>query len=131
MAIDEQLREMASSRNFAMLTTLMPDGQPQAHVMWVGADDDHVLMNTEVHRRKFRNVENDPRVTVTIWDAENPYRYVEVRGRVIETVMGPAARRHIDELAQRYLGRDYDEQQIASERVILRIAPERVRHSGR
>lgn len=67
---------------------------------------------------------------MTIWDAESPYRYVEVRGRVVSTVTGPQARRHIDDLAQRYLGRDYDEEQITTERVILRVAPERVNHRG-
>ena len=56
--------------------------------MWVDADDEHVLINTEVHRAKYRNVQADPRVTVTIWDRESPYRYVEVRGRVTGEVRG-------------------------------------------
>ena len=94
------------------------------HVMWVDADEDHVLINTEVHRAKFKAVERDPRVTVTIWDREDPYTYAEVRGRVVEIVRGPAARAHIDSLSRKYRGRDYDESKITSERVILRIAPE-------
>lgn len=94
------------------------------HVMWVDADDHHVLINTEVHRAKFKAVERDPRVTVTIWDREDPYTYAEVRGRVVEIVRGPAAREHIDSLSRKYRGRDYDESSITSERVILRIAPE-------
>ena len=126
MALDPDVRDfIGTGRNFAALTTLFEDGSPQTHIMWVGADDDHVLINTEVHRAKFGNVDADPRVSVTVWDNDNPYRYVEVRGRVVDTIGGDAARDHIDELSQRYLGKDYPTP-IQSERIILRIAPERV-----
>ncbi|MFP4149868.1 MAG: PPOX class F420-dependent oxidoreductase, partial [Nitriliruptoraceae bacterium] len=54
---------------------------------------------------------------------DDPYRYVEVRGGLIETIRGPQARAHIDTCAQRYLGRDYDEARIRSERVLLRVRP--------
>jgi PPOX class probable F420-dependent enzyme len=126
VALDEELVRLASGPNFAMLTTLFPDGSPQTQVMWVDVDDEHVLVNTEVHRQKFSNVERDPRVAVTVWDAESPYRYVEVRGRVVGTVRGDEARRHIDGLSRRYRGRDYPAGNITSERVILEIAPDRV-----
>ncbi|MCB0965072.1 MAG: PPOX class F420-dependent oxidoreductase, partial [Acidimicrobiales bacterium] len=106
MPIDADLKALATDRNFAALTTLMPDGQPQTQLMWVHADDDHLLLNTEVGRQKFRNVEGDPRVTVTVFDRENPYRYVEARGRVASTEQGDAARAQIDELAQKYTGKD-------------------------
>ncbi|MCP5028355.1 MAG: PPOX class F420-dependent oxidoreductase [Actinomycetia bacterium] len=122
--IDATVRALCEGRNFAALTTLMPGGQPQTHVMWVGCDDEHVLINTEVHRQKFKNVEADPRVTVALINAENPYSFAEVRGRVVETVRGPQARAHIDTLSQRYRGVDY-EPEIQSERVILKIAPDR------
>ncbi|MCP3854724.1 MAG: PPOX class F420-dependent oxidoreductase [Actinomycetia bacterium] len=122
--IDATVRSLCEGKNFAALTTLMPGGQPQTHVMWVGCDDEHVLINTEVHRQKFKNVEADPRVTVAIINAENPYSFAEVRGRVVETVRGPEARAHIDALSQRYRNEDY-QPQIQSERVILKIAPDR------
>jgi PPOX class probable F420-dependent enzyme len=128
--LDRDLHALATGRNFGALTTLFADGTPQTHVMWVDADEDHVLVNTEVHRAKFRNVERDPRVTVTIWDAADPYRYAEVRGRVVEVVGGDAARDHIDRCAERYLGRPYPADQITSERAILRIAPERVHRNN-
>jgi PPOX class probable F420-dependent enzyme len=115
---------LAQGPNFAALTVHLASGPAMTHVMWVDADADHVLINTEVHRAKFRAVERDPRVTVTIWDVTSPYSYVEVRGRVVETVRGPLARDHIDALSQKYLGRDYDPASIQSERVILRIAPD-------
>jgi len=116
--------ELARGQNFAALTTLLPGGHPQTQVMWVDANEQHLLVNTEVHRQKFRNVERDPRVTVTIWDKEDPYRFVEVRGEVVEKVKGQEARKHIDELSQKYRGKPY-QTQIRSERVVLRIAPSR------
>lgn len=125
MALDPDLRDFSSGTNFAVLTTLFDDGQPQTQVMWVDADDEHVLINTEVHRVKFRNVEQDPRVTVTVWDVETPYRYVEFRGEVAEVVRGQEARDHIDACARRYTGQDY-QNEIQSERAILRIRPDRI-----
>ena len=122
--LDANVKELASGPNFAAFTTLMPDGQPQTHVMWIGCDDDHLLINTEVHRQKFRNVERDPRVTVAVINAANPYAFAEVRGRVVETITGDAALTHIDALSQKYRNTDY-EPQIESERVILKIAPDR------
>ncbi len=116
---------LAKGKNFAALTTLMPSGQPQTHVMWVDSDDDHVLINTELGRQKHRNVERDSRVTVAIIDAENPYNFVEVRGRVVEQVRGEAARTHIDELAVKYTGKPYAGE-IKTERVLLRIAADKV-----
>jgi PPOX class probable F420-dependent enzyme len=114
--------EMARGQNFAALTTLLPNGHPQTQVMWVDANDQHLLINTEVHRQKFRNVERDPRATVMIWDKEDPYSFVEVRGEVVGKVEGPEARDHIDELSHKYRGRPY-QTRIRSERVVLRIAP--------
>jgi PPOX class probable F420-dependent enzyme len=116
--------EMARGRNFAAFTTLLPGGHPQTQVMWVDANEHRLLINTEVHRQKFRNVERDPRVTVTIWDKEDPYRFVEVRGEVVEKVKGQEAREHIDELSQKYRGKPY-QTPIRSERVVFRIAPSR------
>ena len=127
--LDPRVRALATGPNFGVLTTLASDGHPRSHVMWVDADDRHLLINTEVHRAKHRDVLRDPRVTVTVWDAENPYRFAEVRGRVVERVTGPEARAHIDACARRYLGRDYPGT-ITSERVILRIAPGRVHFNG-
>ncbi len=129
MPLDADVRALARGANFAAFTTLFEDGSPQTQVMWVAADDEHVLINTEAHRAKCKNVERDPRVTVTIWDRDNPYRYAEVRGRVVETIRGQEARDQIDELSQRYFGKDYPNE-VESERVILRIASERIHKNG-
>ena len=129
MPLDDDLKALAQGKNYAALTTLMPDGQPQTQVMWVHADDDHVIINTEIHRRKFKNVQDDPRVTVTVMDAENPYRYVEARGVVTGTVGGDAARASIDDLSQKYMGAPYGNP-IQSERVILEIEPHSIHKNG-
>lgn len=122
--LDERTKFLCQGKNFAALTTLFEDGQPQTQVMWVDCDDDHVLINTEVGRAKFENITRDPRVAVMIWDSDNAYSYVEVRGKVVASTRGPEARAHIDELSKKYMGQDYPGK-IETERVILKIQPDR------
>ena len=117
--------ELARGRNFGAITTVLPSGRLQSHPIWVGTDGERLVVNTETHRRKYKNVERDPRVTLTIRDEENPYRYAEVRGEVVEKVTGQEARDHIDELSQKYNGEDYPPDNIVSERVMLWIVPSR------
>lgn len=128
--LDPDVKGLAQGPNFAAFSTLLPSGYPMTHVMWVHADDDHVLINTEVHRTKFKNVERDPRVTVTVIDRENPYRFAEVRGKVVEKITGDEARASIDQLAQKYEGRNYRDQDIQSERVLLKIKPDAQQSRG-
>jgi PPOX class probable F420-dependent enzyme len=128
--IDADVQTLAKGPNFAAMTTLLPDGMPSTHVMWVDCDEEHVLINTEIDRQKFKNVGRDPRVAVTIVDRDNPYHYAEVRGAVVGTVGGDDARAHIDQLSRKYRGQDYDPAAIKTERVILKIAPERQRAWG-
>ncbi|WP_306371577.1 TIGR03618 family F420-dependent PPOX class oxidoreductase [Nocardiopsis sp. CC223A] len=117
--------ELARGPNFAVLSTFMPSGRVQSQVMWVDADETALVFNTEVHRKKYRNVSDDPRVTAVVIDHLDPYHYVEVRGRVADVVLGVPAREHIDELSMKYLG-DLYPARIISERVILRVVPERI-----
>jgi PPOX class probable F420-dependent enzyme len=124
--LDDAAKKLAQGKNYGALTTLLPSGQPMTHVMWVDADDEHILINTEVHRQKYKNVLLDPRVAVAVIDSDDPQHYAEVRGRVIERVKGPEARSHIDRLSQKYRGEFYPGP-IVSERVILKILPERTR----
>jgi PPOX class probable F420-dependent enzyme len=122
--LENEVVKLARGKNFAAFTTILPSGMPMTHLMWVDASDDQVLLNTEIHRRKYKNVVADPRVVVTVIDASNPYHYVEVRGRVVEEVRGAEARTHIDQLAEKYTGAPY-KPEIRSERVILKVEPER------
>lgn len=126
---DETTKDLFAGKNFAALTTILPDGQPSTHIMWVDADESHVLINTEVGRQKFRNVQRNPQVALAVFDAANPYRYAEIRGRVVGTITGTEAREHIDHLSEKYTGRRYANP-IGTERVILQIEPERVRSQG-
>lgn len=128
--LSEKTIALAQGPNFAVLTTMMPGGVPQSHVMWVDADDEHLLINTEIHRRKYRNVMSNPIATVVIIDRDDPFSFAEVRGRVVGTVGGQDARDHIDKLSLKYLGKMYSNP-IQSERVILRIAPDREYGFGR
>jgi PPOX class probable F420-dependent enzyme len=128
--LDPAVRDLAAiGANFAVLSVILPNGQIASHVMWIDATDEQLLINTEIDRAKYRAVQQHPDVTVTIWDASDPYRYAEVRGRVSGQVRGDEARAHIDALSQRYRGRDYDGV-IRSERVVLRIDPVRQRIRG-
>jgi PPOX class probable F420-dependent enzyme len=123
--LDPTAKALAQGPNLAALTTLLPEGQPSTQLVWVDADDAHLMVNTEIGRQKYRNVQRDPRVALTVIDSANPYLYTEVRGRVVGTVTGAEARAHIDRLSQKYTGAPYS-RPIASERVILQIEPERV-----
>jgi PPOX class probable F420-dependent enzyme len=122
--LDPAVKELAQGKNFATITVRLPSGAAATQVMWVDADDEHVLMNTEVHRAKFKAIQADPRVTVTVWQLDDPYHYAEVRGRVVSTETGPEALAMINRLSQKYTSHDYTSP-IQSERVILRIAPDR------
>lgn len=117
--------ELARGANFAVITTAMTGGDFQTHYIWTGTDGERLFVNTEIHRQKFKNVERDPRVTLTIPDEQDPYRYAEVRGEVVETVRGQEARDHIDELSRKYNGEPYPPDQIKTERVTLWIVPSR------
>lgn len=127
MMIEESVKKLAQGQNFGTITTLMADGSPSTHVMWVDADDEHMLINTEIGRMKYRNVKRDPRVVVTVWDSNDPYTYAEVRGEVVDEVRGPEARKHIDTLSHKYNDRPYSDDWIQTERVILKIRPIRQR----
>lgn len=118
-------RALADGKNFAAMATLLPSGLIQNQVVWVGRDGDRLVVNTEVHRRKFRNLEADDRVTLLLIDAADPYHYAEVRGHVSEARTGPEARANIDELSQKYNGVDYPAENIKTERVLLFVTPQR------
>ncbi|MEP7048358.1 MAG: pyridoxamine 5'-phosphate oxidase family protein [Ilumatobacteraceae bacterium] len=127
--LDPMIRDLARGKNFGSISFHLPNGSIATHVMWVDADDEHVLINTEVHRAKYKAIEANPNVTVAIWNVDNAYSYAEVRGTVASEVRGPEARAHIDALSQKYTGSDYGNE-ITSERVILQIAPVRSRTQG-
>lgn len=98
----EQAALLDKPRQFATISTIEPDGRPQSSVVWFQRDGDDLLISTVEGRRKHRNLVRDPRATVLVFDADNPYTYVEVRGHVAMTHEG--GRELIDRLAQVYTG---------------------------
>ena len=129
-AIPEKYRDLFDKRAFANLATLMPDGRPQVTPVWCDYDGHHVLVNSARGRQKERNLRRDPRATLSILDPDNPYRYLEVRGRVVE-ITENGADEHIDRLAKKYLGADkYPRRQPGEVRIIFKVQPERVRTQG-
>ena len=120
MGLDNKTIQMASGPNYATLTTLFKNGVPQTHVMWLDTDGENILTNTEIHRFKYKNILKDPRVTVTIWKHDNPFKFVEVRGEVIAEITGQEARDNIDKLSQKYWEKPYPFP-IQSERIVLVI----------
>ena len=124
MALSQQAVELAKGPNLCVVSTLLPSGLIQTQPLWVDSDGEYILLNTEIHRKKFKNLEVDPRVTVTILVKEDPFLWSEVRGRVVEVVRGSQARTHIDALAKKYIGVDEYPLPIESERAILKVAAE-------
>ncbi len=127
--LDHRFAELAKGQNFAAFTTLFPGGRPQTSVMWVDADDECALINTEVGRQKYRNILRDPRVGLVVWNASSPYHYAELRGEVVDMIHGSVAEDHIHELSRKYTGGPYTAE-IETERVLLRITPMRIRAQG-
>jgi len=126
-----EYHDLFEKATFAHVTTMLPNDTPHTTPVWVDydPDDDRILVNTERGRRKAKNVQRDPTVSVSMLDPENPYRFLSVTGEV-EEITTEGAREHIDELAHRYTGEDEYQNPIQTERIILRIRPEEVFSSG-
>ncbi|HEV8485308.1 MAG TPA: PPOX class F420-dependent oxidoreductase [Blastocatellia bacterium] len=121
--IPEKYVDLFSKKAFANLATVNPDGTPQVTPVWVDYDGTHVLVNSARGRRKDKNMETNPAVAISIPDPDNPYRYLEVRGRVAE-ITEDGADEHIDKMAKKYLGQDkYPFRQPGEVRVIFKIQP--------
>ena len=123
-AIPSSHADLFQKKSFASLATLMPDGKPQVTPVWVEFDGHHVIINTAEGRQKDKNLQRDKRVALSLMDPDNPYRYLEVRGKVVErTHKGADA--NIDALAKKYLGKDkYPFRQPNEVRVIYKIEPQ-------
>lgn len=119
--------ELLSAPNFGYLATLLPDGSPHVTPVWVDYDAEKnlILVNTSIGRVKQKNVSRDPRVALAVTDASNAYRYVMIRGRVVEQVTKGAGE-HINRLAKKYLGKDRYPLSAGEKRVVLKILPEEV-----
>lgn len=128
--IPAHFRDLLETKAFAHLATLMPDGSPQVTPVWVDLHDGYVRVNSAKGRMKDKNMRRDRRVSLSILDPQNPYRYLEIRGKVVGiTEVGADA--HIDALAKKYLGLDtYPNRQPGEQRVMYKIEPQRFSSMG-
>jgi PPOX class probable F420-dependent enzyme len=102
---DKYLDLLQKKKAFATLATAMPDGSPQVTPVWFDYSGGRVRVNTAKGRVKARNLKKGAPVALAIIDPDNPYRYIQIRGRV-ERVTEQGADQHIDSLARKYLGKD-------------------------
>jgi PPOX class probable F420-dependent enzyme len=128
--IPDSFKDLLQKKAFANVATVNADGTPQVTPVWVDYDGTHVRFNTAKGRVKDRNLRRNPAVALTVVDPDNPYRYLQVKGRVAE-ITEAGADAHIDALAKKYTGQDrYAHRQPGEVRVIYKIAPERVQTMG-
>ncbi|MCS6995307.1 MAG: PPOX class F420-dependent oxidoreductase [Anaerolineales bacterium] len=112
------------TRAFLFLATVMKDGSPQVTPIWFNHDDEHILINSARGRVKDRNMRARPRVAMVIQDPANPYRYLQIRGRVVE-ITEEGGLQHINTLALKYTGQPW-KANPGEVRVIYKILPERI-----
>ena len=128
--IPDSFKDLLQKKAFANLATVNADGTPQVTPVWFDYDGTHIRFNTAKGRVKDRNLRRNPAVALAVMDPDNPYRYVQVRGRVAE-ITESGADAHIDALTKKYTGQDrYANRRPGEVRVIYKIAPERVQTMG-
>ncbi len=129
-AIPDKYKDLFQKKTFAHLATIGGDGTPQVTPVWCDFDGTHIRFNTAKGRVKDKNLRRNPKVALAIQDPENPYRYIQVRGRVAE-ITEQGADSHIDSLTKKYLNQDkYPYRQPGEVRVIYKILPEKVQTMG-
>lgn len=130
MKIEGRGEELLKAKNFCHVATLRADGSVHGVPVWVDVQDGLPVVNSAKGRAWPTNLERDPRVTLTVQNMENPYEYLEVRGRVSE-ITTEGADEHIDSLAKKYMDKDeYPLRQPGEQRVIIRVDPEHAKVWG-
>ena len=123
MTIPENFRDILDGKGFAHWATIGPDGEPHSSPVWFDFDGEQILISQTTTRQKLRNVKRDPHVAVSILDPENPYRYIELRGEVVE-IAEDKDNAFINKMAKKYIGKDvYPWHQPGDRRVVVRIQP--------
>ena len=124
VAFDEETRKLLDGRNFATVATLNADGGPQTSVVWIARFGNAVLFSTTAGRRKARNLARDPRISRTVFDTENPYQSVSIRGtaELIEDWNRSLPRT----LSRKYLGEDPPAESDTERRLIVRVTPQKI-----
>jgi PPOX class probable F420-dependent enzyme len=121
---NDSVRALLDGRNFASVATLGPDGAPHNSVVWIKREDDTVLFSSLGDRQKVRNLERDPRVSVSVFDLANPYTSVEIRGTA--EILPDEGKRLPHELSHKYLGIAPPAESEDEVRVIIRVVPRKI-----
>ena len=124
LSLNDRIRNVLDRKNFASVATLNPDGAPQASIVWVLRDGDAVLFSVTSKRQKARNLARDPRVSLTIFDLENPYYSVEIRGTA-EIAEDPE-RTLSKRLSHKYLGEDPPPEPDDVVRLVISVRAEKI-----
>ena len=123
---DDGVRPLLDKKNHAVCSSLNEDGSIHSAVVWVDVEDGKLAINSAQGRKWPTNLQRNPTVNILVYDEDNPYDYVEVRGRAVE---GTDAEAHIDRLAKKYLDLDsYPFHQPGDVRVKFLVEPSLVRH---
>lgn len=124
--IPDEFLDLFKKKALAHLATLMPGGEPQVTPVWVDYDGERVVFNTAMGVQKDKNLQRDGRVSLSIADPDNPFRYLEVRGNVTDRTL-EGADEHLDLMAKKYMGLDkYPFRQPGEVIVLFKITPEHV-----
>jgi PPOX class probable F420-dependent enzyme len=128
--IPDGFKDILNKRGFAHLATLMQDDSPQVTPVWYDFDGNYIRINTAKGRVKDKNMRRAKRVALSIQDPDNPYRYLAIRGDIVE-ITENGADAHIDSLAKKYLDKDrYPFRGPNEVRVIYKIRPDKVSTVG-
>jgi len=126
-ALPDAVREVLAGRAFVHIATVMPDGAPHSSPVWVDVDpDDRLVMFTQSVNRKARNIDRDPRVALSATAEGDPYRQVDLRGRVVERIEGDEAQAVADRLSVKYIGEPFPWR--SPDTIALRIAVDTSHH---
>lgn len=113
-------RRLLSGKNFIYIATINADGSPQVSPVWVELDGELIVINSQQGRAKVRNMARDPRVALSLYDQDDPYDQVSLRGKVVE-ITEAGGRAHIDKLSLKYLGKPYPWHNDVKHQVIIKI----------
>jgi len=128
--IPDGFKDILNKRGFAHLATLMQDGSPQVTPVWYDFDGNYIRINTAKGRVKDKNMRRAKQVALSIQDPDDPYRYLAIRGDIVE-ITENGADAHIDSLAKKYLDKDrYPFRGPDEVRVIYKIRPDKVSTVG-
>jgi PPOX class probable F420-dependent enzyme len=106
VALPEDVRELLAAPNYAHLATLRADGSPRSWVVWVGLDGDQILVCTGDTAWKAKDMMRDPRVSISVTDAANPYRMAAIQGRVV-SVFDDSDNRVMNVISNKYTGQPF------------------------